>query len=59
MKTVAQKNSLTSEERRLVTAFRAMDDINRGIILKFSESQALSHPRRAAPVLRLIAGGAP
>jgi hypothetical protein len=49
---------LTEQEQALLVAFRAMDERRQIENLDLAESDALEYPRRAAPALRLIAGGA-
>lgn len=48
---------LSAEEQRILTAFRYMDQRARNDNLRQMESDAEKYPERAAPTLRLIAGG--
>jgi hypothetical protein len=49
---------LTPDERRWLTCWRCMDDRRREENLPYIELQAEQYPRRKAPRLILIPGGA-
>lgn len=49
-----QEMKLTAEEKRLLVAYRTMDDIGRVKALLSAEDEAAHYPRRAAPALRLV-----
>lgn len=49
-----QELTLTSEETRLVMAWRTMDDRGRVGTMGWAEHQATTYPRRTAPALRLV-----
>jgi hypothetical protein len=48
---------LTPAEIRWVMAYRAMDQRRREENLDLAEADAMAHPRRTAPSMRLITGG--
>jgi len=50
--------ALTADEQRILAAFRAADDHSRDMCTRIVERFAKDRPRRAAPALRLVVGGA-
>lgn len=48
---------LTPGERAVLEAYRQMDDRSRGNAVRVLRAWASNFPRRAAPALRLVAGG--
>lgn len=55
----ASPPDLTPAELSLLRLFRSMDDRSQAFIGRLAESLAEDCPRRAAPSLRLVVGGAP
>ncbi len=53
-----EQQVLTAQEQALLLAYRAMDERGQFATLAKAAWQAEQYPRRAAPALRLIAGGA-
>lgn len=53
-----QELKLDAEEVRLVMAWRTMDDRRRRETMGMAIDEAAHHPRRTAPALRLLTGGA-
>ena len=51
--------ALTPDETKMLAVFRAMDDRAKSDVTKLSTRLAPLNPYRAAPTLRLVAGGAP
>lgn len=51
-------SALTAEEHRILAAFRAADDRSREMCTRIVERFAHDCPRRTAPALRLVSGGA-
>ena len=49
---------LTPGEAKMLAVFRAMDNRAKDDVIDFASSLAELNPHRAAPSLRLIAGGA-
>ena len=50
--------NLTKSELRFANLFSAMDDRRQAEMMALAERGAARHPRRVAPVLRLIDGSA-
>jgi hypothetical protein len=50
--------ALTANQLRIVQLFAAMDDRRQEEMLHFAAGVARTFPRRAAPQLRLVGGGA-
>lgn len=49
--------NLTRDEKSILDAFRAMDDRRKWEALVRMDRIASTHPGRAGPLLRLVAGG--
>ncbi len=52
-----EKDSLTTDEKRILAAYRAMNNSAQEMLLYFSIATAVDCPRRNAAPLRLIVGG--
>lgn len=50
--------ALTSEERRIIAAYRVMDRQAKNDVVRLAERRAHAHPAHRPAALRLVVGGA-